>query len=138
MNKKIIVASVTFIIIILIITSWILFSGLLSNNSLDSTPKEKIFLLGSSTVYSVNSTFVNNYFAKNDVNYEFFNLADMSDSPKKRIHSISNIISNNPAIVIYGIDVGDFRTETKNEISLEEIVIHPKNFFLYQFASRQG
>jgi hypothetical protein len=33
MNKKIIVASVTFIIIILIITSWILFSGLLSNNS---------------------------------------------------------------------------------------------------------
>ena len=107
--------------------------GLLSNNSLDSTPKEKIFLLGSSTVYSVNSTFVNNYFAKNDVNYEFFNLADMSDSPKKRIHSISNIISNNPAIVIYGIDVGDFRTETKNEISLEEIVIHPKNFFLYQF-----
>ena len=57
----------------------------------------------------------------------------MSDSPKKRIHSISNIISNNPAIVIYGIDVGDFRTEIKNEISLEEIIIHPKNFFLYQF-----
>jgi hypothetical protein len=107
--------------------------GILSKNVSDEFPKEKIFLLGSSTVYSVNSSLVNHHFVMNGINYEFFNLADMSDSPKKRIHSMSNIISNDPKIVIYGIDIGNFRIEDKNEISLDDIILNPKNFFLYQF-----
>ena len=108
--------------------------GIFSKNNSDDFPKEKIFLLGSSTVYSVNSSHVNHHFIKNDINYEFYNLADMSDSPKKRINSLSNIISNDPKIVIYGIDIGNFRIENKNEISLDDIILNPRNFFLYQFA----
>ena len=46
-----------------------------------------------------------------NINYEFFNLADMADTPKKRIHSLSNIISNEPNIVIYGLDIANFRVE---------------------------
>tara|TARA_Y100000590_G_scaffold111755_1_gene127423 strand:+ start:579 stop:1505 length:927 start_codon:yes stop_codon:yes gene_type:complete len=107
--------------------------GLFSKDVSDNLKKEKIFLLGSSTVYSVNSTLLNHHFIKNEINYEFFNLADMADTPKKRIHSLSNIISNEPNIVIYGLDIANFRVENKHPISPEEIILHPQNFFLYHF-----
>jgi len=107
--------------------------GLFSKNNTNVYLQEKIFLLGSSTVYSVNSTLVNYHFITNEMNYEFFNLADMSDSPKKRILSLQNIISNEPKIVVYGLDIGNFRIETQDSLSLNDIILHPKNFFLYQF-----
>ena len=107
--------------------------GLFSKNVTSQLEKEKIFLLGSSTVYSVNSTILNHHFITNEIEYEFFNLADMSDSPKKRLHSLSNIISNNPNIVIYGLDIGNFRIENQVPIPPEEIILHPQKFFLYQF-----
>ena len=103
--------------------------GLFSKDVSDNLKKEKIFLLGSSTVYSVNSTLLNHHFIKNEINYEFFNLADMADTPKKRIHSLPNIISNEPNIVIYGLDIANFRVENKHPISPEEIILHPQNFF---------
>ena len=107
--------------------------GLFSKDVSDNLKKEKIFLLGSSTVYSINSTILNHHFITNEIEYEFFNLADMSDSPKKRLHSLSNIISNDPNIVIYGLDIGNFRIENQVPIPTEEIILHPQNFFLYQF-----
>ena len=106
--------------------------GLFSKNNLTELNKEKIFLLGSSTVYSVNSTIINHHFNTNGMNYEFYNLADMSDTPKKRIHSMTNIISNDPTIIIYGIDLANFRTEENTQISLDEIFLEPKKLFLYQ------
>ena len=111
-------------------TDW---HGLFSKNNLTELNKEKIFLLGSSVVYSVNSTIINHHFDTNEMNYEFYNLADMSDTPKKRIHSIPNIISNDPKIIIYCIDFADFRIEENNKINLNEILLDPKQIFLYQF-----
>jgi RNase H-fold protein (predicted Holliday junction resolvase) len=68
----------------------------------------------------------------NEINYEIFNLADMSDNPKKRLQSLSNIISNKPDIVIYGLDIHNFNVNVEKK-SLYDQLLNPKNFFTYQF-----
>tara|TARA_B100000676_G_C17586156_1_gene584574 strand:- start:16 stop:654 length:639 start_codon:yes stop_codon:yes gene_type:complete len=45
---------------------------------------------------------------------------------------MTNIISNDPTIIIYGIDLANFRTEENTQISLDEIFLEPKKLFLYQ------
>ena len=45
--------------------------GLFSKDVSDNLKKEKIFLLGSSTVYSVNSTLLNHHFIKNEITMNF-------------------------------------------------------------------
>ena len=75
-------------------------NGIFSNQEIQENSKKRIFLIGSSSVYSVNATHINHQLSSNNLNYEIFNLADMSDSPRKRIQSIENIISNEPQIVI--------------------------------------
>ena len=107
--------------------------GLFSNNSSLDNTKKKIFLIGSSTVYPIDSTYLNNELSLNDKNYEMYNLADMSDTPEKRLQSLSNILSHNPDIIVYGLDIKFFKPSPQNELSLSELILHPKNLFKNNF-----
>ena len=107
--------------------------GLFSNNSSLDNTKKKIFLIGSSTVYSIDSTYLNNELSLNGKNYEMYNLADMSDTPEKRLQSLSNILSHNPDIIVYGLDIKFFKPSPQNELSLSELILHPKNLFKNNF-----
>lgn len=107
--------------------------GLFSNNSSLDNTKKKIFLIGSSTVYSINSAYLNNELSLNGKNYEMYNLADMSDTPEKRLQSLSNILSHNPDIIVYGLDIKFFKPSPQNELSLSELILHPKNLFKNNF-----
>ena len=106
--------------------------GFFSNNNSNENLKKRIFLIGSSSVYPVNSTYVNHQLNLDEINYEIFNLADMSDNPKKRLQSLSNIISNKPDTVIYGLDIHNFNVNEKEKLLYDQL-LNPKNFFTYQF-----
>ena len=103
-------------------------NGLFSKN-IDDSDKKRIFLIGSSTVYSIDSSYINNKFSINEKNYELYNLADMSDTPHKRLLSINNIISNNPETIIYGIDVQNYNQKTPKNSTISELILHPKTIF---------
>ena len=108
-------------------------NGIFSNQEIQENSKKRIFLIGSSSVYSVNATHINHQLSSNNLNYEIFNLADMSDSPRKRIQSIENIISNEPQIVIYGLGAWEFKKNHSSKPDLQELMLNPKSFFLYMF-----
>lgn len=72
----------------------------------------KIFLLGSSHIGHINSTFIIESVSKKNESYEVYNLAINSDSPKTRFNSIQDIISLNPKIIFYGISYRDFESTT--------------------------
>ena len=108
--------------------------GLFSKNNSIENLEKKIFLIGSSTVYPIDTAFINGELSLNEINYEIFNLADMSDSPKKRLQSLSNIISHQPDIIIYGLDVETFKIPSKSDSSFYEIILDPKNMFKHKFA----
>jgi len=108
-------------------------NGIFSNQEIQESSKKRIFLIGSSSVYSVNATHINHQLSSNNLNYEIFNLADMSDSPRKRIQSIENIISNEPQIVIYGLGAWEFKKNHSSKPDLQELMLNPKSFFLYTF-----
>ena len=82
--------------------------GIFSKNNLNEDLKKRIFLLGSSSVYPIDVQYINSQLSLNELNYEIYNLADMSDSPKKRLQSLSNVISHKPDIIIYGLDMENF------------------------------
>jgi hypothetical protein len=56
--------------------------GLMNFNK-EIPDKEKIFLLGSSSAYAVSATLINEKLEEQGFDFEFYNLADMSDSLKK-------------------------------------------------------
>ena len=81
--------------------------------------KPYIFIFGASYAYPINSTHVADYLEKNNLNYDVYNLADMSDTPTHRIKNLEHIISLKPKVVLYCVSITDFaksmHTELKNE-----------------------
>ena len=78
-----------------------------SGKSMDYT-KDKIFIIGSSNVYAINATRINEQVSNAHKNYLVYNLADMSDTPTKRLNSIDNIISHKPELVLYSLGTWEF------------------------------
>jgi hypothetical protein len=70
--------------------------------------KKNIFIIGSSHLMALNSTYMNNIISEKNSDYKIYNLAKGSDSPKHRIDSLDLIISSNPEIIFYGIGYRDF------------------------------
>ncbi len=70
--------------------------------------EKNIFIIGSSHLMALNSTYMNDILSEKDVKYKIYNLAKGSDFPKLRIDSIDLIISANPDLVFYGIGYRDF------------------------------
>jgi len=79
-----------------------------SNKSVDST-NGKIFIVGSSNVYAINATSINEQLSNEQKNYLVYNLADQGDNPTRRLSSIDNIISHKPEFVLYGIGIWEFQ-----------------------------
>ena len=101
-----------------------------SNKSVDST-KGKIFIVGSSNVYAINATSINEQLSNEQKNYLVYNLADQGDNPTRRLSSIDNIISHKPEFVLYGIGIWDFQKPISHLQSHSAIdyLLHPGDFF---------
>jgi hypothetical protein len=96
--------------------------------------KPMIFIVGASNVYSINSTQVEKNLESSGIEYEIYNLADMSDRPSHRLQSINHLISLKPTMVLYGVSITDFENPYENvlgnSISLESKILQPKKFFV--------
>ena len=94
---------------------------------------KKIFIIGSSSVYAIDTTYINEQLALNEKNYQVYNLADMSDTPRKRLASIQNIISNEPDIVVYGLGMLEFVIPLYPSHTMTDFILNPNQFISYQF-----
>ena len=101
-----------------------------SNKSVDST-KGKIFIIGSSNVYAINATSINEQLSNEKKNYLVYNLADQGDNPIRRINSIDNIISHKPEFVLYGIGIWDYEKSISKfkSHSTIDFLLQPGDFF---------
>ena len=101
-----------------------------SNKSVDST-KGKIFIVGSSNVYAINATSINEQLSNEQKNYLVYNLADQGDNPTRRLSSIDNIISHKPEFVLYGIGIWDFVKPISHfqSHSAIDFLLQPGDFF---------
>jgi len=144
MNYKIlfIVISIIFIISLLFYFSMELYIQVYStdwfgiiNSQTDMENKNKIFLIGSSNLYAIDTNKMNDRLST--TNYLIYNLADMSDNPDRRLNSIDNIISNKPKLVLYGIGIWEFQKfeESYNNNTFLDFLLNPKSFFIYLFEN---
>lgn len=121
MNGKIVLS----VLIAFIVTFGLLFTIQFmpkdSNNEIEKdsffsqkfVPETNIaFLLGSSQIGHLNTTYIIDTITNDFDDYDLFNLAVNSDDPKERAESIDKIISLHPKIVFYGISYRDFETES--------------------------
>ena len=67
--------------------------------------KNQIFLLGSSHTARANATLVQEIIVEKFSNYEVYNLAMTGDKPSERLLFMDELITTNPEIVVYGIDI---------------------------------
>jgi len=102
--------------------------GILGYDNDKVKDKKKIFIIGSSSVYAINTTYINEQLALNEKNYQVYNLADMSDTPRKRLASIQNIISNEPEIVVYGIGMLEFVIPLSPSHTMTDFILNPNQF----------
>jgi hypothetical protein len=120
MNKRI---SVTVLIAFFIVfSSLFVFNNTFSEISTEKfysqdfdTQKKKILIYGSSHVFQLNNTYINNQISKNFENYIVYNMGENADTPKRRWLNVQNDISLNPELIFYGITFRDFSTTSKNE-----------------------
>ena len=101
-----------------------------SNKSIDST-KAKIFIIGSSNVYAINATSINEQLSNEQKDYLVYNLADQGDNPTRRLSSIDNIISHKPEFVLYGIGIWDYEKSISKfkSHSTIDFLLQPGDFF---------
>lgn len=142
MNYKIVFSVIFVIVSVSIIFSYSMDSyiqsydpdwyGVINSNDAGNS-KEKIFILGSSNVYSINATKINEQLTNQEKNFLVYNLADMGDTPAKRISSIDNIISHKPKLVLYGIGLWEFEKFTPVSYSVIDFLVEPSKFFIFLF-----
>jgi len=77
--------------------------------------EKKIFLLGSSQVNQLNTTYIVKKVLWQIENHVVYNLAINADSPKKRYQDIEKIISLKPMIIFYGVSFRDFSSSEKEQ-----------------------
>ena len=104
--------------------------GILNLNQKTDDEKKRIFIIGGSTLYSINALYLNEKLSENEINFEVYNLADMADTPTQRLNSIENIIDNKPEIVFYGLGYTDFeKFEVKEFDPLSTFINNPNELF---------
>lgn len=98
------------------------------------TPDEnKVFLIGSSHLRSLNTTQIEGDLLKKNLHYSVYNLAIASDHPLQRLDTIDMIISAKPKIVVYGIADRDFVSNiplsSSTQSTIQNILPDPHKFF---------
>jgi len=76
--------------------------------------KSRVFIIGSSHVRMLNSTYIDEYVSNSGKQVDVYNLRKNNDYPSKRFDDIQAIISTNPDLVIYGIDFYNFQDTQSN------------------------
>ena len=96
----------------------------LENNfylELDNDGK-KIFFVGSSHVGRLNQTYIQEHLFDNGKDYDVYNLAYGSETPRNRLLYVDSIIAAQPELVIYGVGYRDFLDEaSQSDPTLFEI-----------------
>jgi len=71
--------------------------------------QKKIFLIGSSHVFRINATIVENNISQIHQDYKIYNLAYAGDKPSQRIEHLQKMIESKPVLVVYGVTLKDFK-----------------------------
>ena len=113
-------------------------NGIFSNDKMKNDD-EIIFLIGASNVYSIDVDKISKKISSNGFDYGIYNLADMSDTPTKRMNSIGNLLNLEPDIVIYGLSITDFELDRdyKSEVFNNDFsyyLLNPDEFFRHFFS----
>lgn len=74
----------------------------------DDINENRIFVIGSSHVQPLNTTYIHNYLLMHNLNYTVYNFGEGRDTPQDTLTTIDDIISTKPKIIIYGISYRDF------------------------------
>jgi hypothetical protein len=90
--------------------------------------EKQIFILGSSQVVAINATRVDNYLSINGYDYDVYNLAQISDTPKQRLETLDMIISSKPEIIVYGVGPRDFQSSPTD--NMKNLLPDPRAFFI--------
>ncbi|RDJ32155.1 MAG: hypothetical protein DWQ18_09455 [Crenarchaeota archaeon] len=85
-----------------------------------------VFIIGTSHVGQLNSTFINEEISSRFSNYEVYNLAHFKDNPQRREPYLDKILEFNPTIVFYGISHREFK---QNSESNQNIILNFQNGF---------
>jgi len=72
----------------------------------------KIFLIGSSHIKSLNTTHIQDKLSKNNQDFDVYNLAIGADTPEERLKNLDLLILSEPNIVVYGIAYRDFMIQS--------------------------
>lgn len=115
-------SALTAIVIFYSIMNWYLinydpFTRWVINQTKIIDSSKKIFILGSSQVASLNSTYIENHLTYNETKYAVYDLAIGGDSPSLRLGDIDTIISLKPSIIVYGVGIRDFEKKALLNIS---------------------
>ena len=113
-------------------------NGIFSNKKIENNEK-LIFVIGASNVYSIDVDNISKKISSNEANYGIYNLADMSDTPTKRMNSMKNLLNLKPDVIIYGLSITDFELERdhKSEFfnyDFSYYLLNPSEFFRYFFS----
>ncbi|HEV2193270.1 MAG TPA: D-alanyl-lipoteichoic acid biosynthesis protein DltD [Nitrosopumilaceae archaeon] len=79
--------------------------------------QKQIFILGSSQVGTLNTTFINQRISSYNNNFVVYNLAISADKPSTRLNDLNKIISLKPNLVIYGVGYRDFEKISQENTS---------------------
>ena len=108
--------------------------GILNLNQKTDDEKKRIFIIGGSTLHSINAVYLNEKLSESEINFEVYNLADAADRPTQRLKSIENIIDNKPEIVFYGLGYTHFeKFEVKEFDTLSTFINNPNELFRNSF-----
>jgi len=83
---------------------------------------KKIFLIGSSHVYRINATIVDDLISKTLQDYKIYNIGIGEDQPSKRISNLEKIIESKPVLVVYGLTFLDFKVLDKDQIPITDVI----------------
>ena len=94
--------------------------------------QNKIFLIGSSQIKPLNTTYIQEQLSQKHQNFDVYNLGIGADSPQDRLKSLDLLISSKPKIVVYGIAYRDFMDQSslgQLETKPTSLLPDPHDFF---------
>jgi hypothetical protein len=91
-------------------------------NSIKNNLSNKIFIIGSSQIKSLNTTHIHNYLHQNGHYYDVYNFGKAANTPNENLDLLTPILNNNPEFVVYGISYRDFMEKDSTSNFLRETI----------------
>lgn len=89
------------------------------------TDDNRVFIIGSSHVQSLNTTYIHDYLLKRNLNFSVYNFGTGSDDPVERSRIIDTMFLAKPKIIVYGISYRDFENPS---LSNQQTLKTPLNY----------